>query len=418
MMLCFALCLSSSCQQAAEEDRTPHFDGKAWKHQEETHTYVQKNIRFMENSNAVFSVSVPEAYMKDETVNSFTKVTAPSVIVLGSEDTQAYTDAGFTAVSLYPETGCPLGAVSVKGLIRFLRCFTADIPGSMNRLWIVGNGRYGTIAASCAASGNDGTFDRYLEQYGALQTDENGRTLSDTPEGVFIGNAYLECGYADGAYEWMIGRHDPERAENELAAALASEYGAMISAMEYQDENGAILLNDPGEDGMFAEGAYTEYLLAKMREADPSLQDLRDYAETYAEKDDAVPALDRRNRDSDLNALFHGHFDATVHAVLAGMEDSQAEEWDSDLYAKDEAGITLITRMNLYEPLYFLRTVKTAERAKYWIISSSLAERKTALCSDIDLYLVLKENRTDAALLMSREACDESTVVSAILAKY
>ena len=77
-----------------------------------------------------------------------------------------------------------------------------------------------------------------------------------------------------------------------------------------------------------------------------------------------------------------------------GWNSSYVKDWAEDLTAVDALKINMETRMNMFNPLYFLsghyEGFGTARVAKHWRVNSGLFQTDTSLCTEMNLALALK----------------------------
>lgn len=126
-----------------------------------------------------------------------------------------------------------------------------------------------------------------------------------------------------------------------------------------------------------------------------------------------VGAFDGLSRQQTENKLFatrtrnSGHYDATISELLSknankykklkGYKASYAKAYASDLKQVDAQGNTMATRLNLYNPMYYLnknyKGYNTSKVAKYWRIRTGINQSDTALTVETNLALALKQNR-------------------------
>lgn len=124
----------------------------------------------------------------------------------------------------------------------------------------------------------------------------------------------------------------------------------------------------------------------------------------------AFDSLDRSQAENDLfgnDANESLHFDACMAALLkknqssyAGYSDFSAAyvtDYANDLKQKDSLGNTIQTRLNMYNPMYYLNKYYkgngTSKVAKYWRIRTGIDQGDTALTTETNLALALKQNK-------------------------
>lgn len=112
----------------------------------------------------------------------------------------------------------------------------------------------------------------------------------------------------------------------------------------------------------------------------------------------SVGAFDDLNRSQGENTLFgigdgQGlHFDPIMAEALAGTE--KGDEYTQDLTVVDSLGTDMQTRMNMYNPMYYLCDAydgyRSATVATYWRIRSGIEQGDTALTTEMNLALALE----------------------------
>ena len=124
----------------------------------------------------------------------------------------------------------------------------------------------------------------------------------------------------------------------------------------------------------------------------------------------SVGAFDEIDRGQGENNLFGDgsstslHFDAALAKLLADNADAYAafSDWDSayvtdyssDLEKTDSLGTSMQTRVNMYNPMYFLsgyyEGVGSSTVASYWRIRTGINQSDTALSTETNLALALQ----------------------------
>ena len=123
-----------------------------------------------------------------------------------------------------------------------------------------------------------------------------------------------------------------------------------------------------------------------------------------------VGAFDAPDRSTVINQLFGTdevsslHFSKMVNDQVDANRDAYAKgkgwnsayvkDWAEDLAAVDALQTNMETRMNMFNPLYFLsgkyEGFGTAEVAKHWRVNSGLFQTDTSFCTEMNLALALK----------------------------
>ena len=121
----------------------------------------------------------------------------------------------------------------------------------------------------------------------------------------------------------------------------------------------------------------------------------------------STPAFDDLNRTQAENGLFgidandSAHFDKTLSDLLnnnsakyskfSDYSSSYATEYASDLEKRDDLNSTMQTRVDMYNPMYYLCDYYdgsgTSDVANYWRINTGIEQGDTSQCVDVNLYL-------------------------------
>jgi hypothetical protein len=165
-----------------------------------------------------------------KTVGNYTAETAPIVFPVntGGYAAQAaptsysysglseYLDAGF----IYVYAGCrgksngtdyaggaPWGVTDLKAAIRYIRYNSEELPGDSDSVFVFGMSGGGAQSALLGATGDSELYTPYLESIGAIMTDDNGNTISDSVTGTMAWCPITSLDYANEAYEWNMGQY-------------------------------------------------------------------------------------------------------------------------------------------------------------------------------------------------------------------
>ena len=123
----------------------------------------------------------------------------------------------------------------------------------------------------------------------------------------------------------------------------------------------------------------------------------------------SVPAFDDLERSQAENGVFgfnsneSAHFDKTVADLLSKNSDKYsqyddyssdyASEYESDLAKTDSQNNSMETRVNMYNPMYYLCDyydgAGSSDVAKYWRINTGIEQGDTSQCVDVNLYLAV-----------------------------
>lgn len=125
----------------------------------------------------------------------------------------------------------------------------------------------------------------------------------------------------------------------------------------------------------------------------------------------SVAAFDDLNRSQAENGLFgidgnsSSHFDEILAGLLANNSDkyskysdyssNYATEYQNDLSKNDSLNNTMKTRVNMYNPMYYLcdyyNGSGSSDVAKYWRINTGIEQGDTSQCVDVNLYLAVNQ---------------------------
>ena len=129
------------------------------------------------------------------------------------------------------------------------------------------------------------------------------------------------------------------------------------------------------------------------------VRSVADFARALKNASKSVGAFDDLNRTQGENILFGygdgqgAHFDATMAQLLAGTEYTAA--FAEDLARTDALGNTVDTRVNLYNPMYYLcdtyEGYQTSTPARFWRIRTGINQGDTAVNTEINLALALEQ---------------------------
>ena len=160
-------------------------------------------------------------------------------------------------------------------------------------------------------------------------------------------------------------------------------------------------------DALNADGEWVTYDAATNTAA---ITSLAGFVNSEKNPSKSVGAFDDLNRSQGENDLFGNdasdslHFDATMAALLAENLDTYAQyaDWDAayveayatDLQALDKLGNSIESRVNMYNPMYYLLPYyagyQTADVATHWRINTGIMQGDTATTVEMNLALALE----------------------------
>lgn len=132
---------------------------------------------------------------------------------------------------------------------------------------------------------------------------------------------------------------------------------------------------------------------------------INDFAEAVKTASKGIAAFDQLDGSQGENTLFGygdgegAHFDSILAQILKDNGSSYASDYAEDLEKKDSQGHTVDYRLNMYSPLYYLLSssegYQSANVAKYFRINTGLWQSDTAVNTEANLVLALKNYGSD-----------------------
>lgn len=160
---------------------------------------------------------------------------------------------------------------------------------------------------------------------------------------------------------------------------------------------------ETAQDYIDALNAETEWVIYDSQSNTATITSVSDFAAACKNASKDLGAFDDLNKAQGENVLFGygdgegAHFDAVMAELLTGTEYEEA--YAEDLERTDALGNTVETRLNMYNPLYYLldyyEGYQTATVASYWRIRSGINQSDTALTTEVNLALALESYGTD-----------------------
>lgn len=154
-------------------------------------------------------------------------------------------------------------------------------------------------------------------------------------------------------------------------------------------------------DSLNTDGAWIVYDAASNTAVVTSVEDFVAHCKTASK---SVGAFDNLNTTQGENVLFGfgngsgAHFDP-VMAELLSDNAQYGEAYAADLKKADALGTSMQTRVDMYNPMYYLSDYyegyQSAQVAEYWRIRTGIEQGDTALCTEINLALALKNYGAD-----------------------
>ena len=375
-----------------------------------------------------------------------------------SSECKNYTSKGFVYVHAGcrgRDEGAPAGVTDLKAAIRYLRYTKSTIAGDTESIFTFGHSGGGAQSAILGASGNSELYNAYLEEIGAVmdQSDAIKGAMCWCPiTNLDIADAAYEwnMGLSRSGLSSGLSSEDTY-----VSKQLAKAYASYINKLGLKDSNGNTLKLSSTSDGYYQSGSYYKYMMKVVETSlntflknttfpysasqnggmpggpggngsdsssssgttyksaqayidslnrngtwikyDKStntakITSLEAFVKNMKSASKSLGAFDQLDSDQTENPLFGGHFDSYLKAIEAGTEYEDA--FTSDFEKTDSAGNTVETRVNMYNPMYYISSYydgyNSSDVAKYWRIRSGIEQGDTSLCTETNLALCLK----------------------------
>lgn len=154
-------------------------------------------------------------------------------------------------------------------------------------------------------------------------------------------------------------------------------------------------------DALNAQTAWVTYDSATNTATITSIADFVSALKLASKDLGAFDALDASQGENTLFGYGDGegaHFDAVMAELLKDNAE-YGTAYAEDLARTDALGISVIDRVNMYNPLYYLSEYydgyKTSEVAAYWRIRTGINQSDTALTTEVNLALALEDYGAD-----------------------
>ena len=309
----------------------------------------------------------------------------------------------------------PACVVDYKAAVRYLRFFSEELPGDVEKIITNGTSAGGALSSLMGATGNHPDYEKYLAEIGAMKERDD----------IFAASCYcpiINLDNADMAYEWQFldvnsyhrmnmdmdegGRPEFTPIDGEMTALqiktskeLASQFPNYVNGLKLKDENGAQLELDETGNGSFKE--YMKQVVIKSAQraidfgtditnkewltvCDGKVMDVdwHEYAKDITRMKTA-PAFDALAMDSPENDLFGDKETNLRHFTEYARENS--------LCNGKMAEEIVVKMMN---PMNYIEDVK-ATKTKHWRIRHGECDRDTSLAISAILALKLKEQNCE-----------------------
>ncbi len=346
-----------------------------------------------------------------------------------SESNSESTDSSNSNSSESASGGAPYGVTDLKAAVRYYRFNSSSLPGDSTKMISFGHSGGGAQSAILGASGDSTLYYPYLTSLGAAMKDTSGNLISDAIYGSMDWCPITSLDIADAAYEWNMGQFSSSntRADGtftgQLSDDLAKVFADYINQLGLKDDKGNTLTLEESSDGIYLNGTYYDYLMSEITTSyNNYLSDnsgasatqptsLEDFVTNYKSPSKSVGAFDSPEGQQTENNVFgdgnseYKHFDSyeaeliknnsSQYSSLSDWDSSYPSSFESDLSATDALGVSTKTRVDMYNPMYYLDDYYSgygaSNVAKYWRIRSGIEQGDTALTTELNLKLALSQ---------------------------
>jgi hypothetical protein len=135
-----------------------------------------------------------------------------------------------------------------------------------------------------------------------------------------------------------------------------------------------------------------------------TITSVEDFVKNSKKASKSVGAFDDLDATQGENTLFGyndgngAHFDPVMAELLKDNE-TYGAAYAADLEKQDALGMTVDTRMNMYNPMYYLSDsydgYQTSDVAEFWRIRTGINQGDTALSTEVNLTLALENYGRD-----------------------
>ncbi len=289
----------------------------------------------------------------------------------------------------------PACIADYKAAVRYLRHFSKDLPGDVEKIITNGTSAGGALSSLMGATGNHPDYDAFLAEMGA----------ADERDDIFAASCYcpiINLDNADMAYEWQFfdvnSINDNGRDMSDFQVKTSKELAALfpqyLNRLKLKDENGNILALDETGNGTFKEYMKQIVIKSAQKAIDDGINifdkkwliicdgkvtdmDWQGYAKDITRMK-LPPAFDSLTADSPENDLFGNESINVRHFTKYSEANSLC-----DMERAEEFIVKMLNPMNYTED-------DKAEKAKHWRIRHGECDRDTSLAISAMFVLKLK----------------------------
>jgi hypothetical protein len=266
-------------------------------------------------------------------------------------------------------------------------------------------------------------FAEYINKLGLKDENGNTLTLEKSDEGIYQNGSYYE--YIKSVIEKSLNNFLKDTAFPYTTGGSKKDIGGMMGGManggnrgERQTGMGGLNefemadgINRNGTNNASEEKTYStaqEYIDSLNKDVQwinydettntATITSVEAFVQVCKNASKSIGAFDDLDATQGENTLFGyndgtgAHFDSIMAELLKDTEYGQA--YSEDLKKTDSVGSTVNTRINMYNPMYFIEDYydgyKSANVAKYWRIRTGINQGDTALSTEVNLALALE----------------------------
>lgn len=302
--------------------------------------------------------------------------------------------------------------------------------------WNMGVTRTGlTDEEQTLSDGMATAFAEYINKLGLKDENGNTLTLEKSDEGIYQAGSYydylmetvetsLDNFLADNTFPYtvesgggMMGGGAPggngQKPDGNLPAmdgnatgASTTDYTQIDQISRSSSSTAAVTLSgtyDTVQDYIDALNEPYTWVKYDASTNKVTITSMADFVKAMKVASKGIAAFDELDAGQGENTLFGygdgqgAHFDSILAGLLTGTD--YEESFTTDLAKKDSAGNTVQTRVDMYNPMYYLSDYydgyQTSKVARYWRIRTGIDQGDTALSTEVDLALAAENYSSD-----------------------
>ena len=302
--------------------------------------------------------------------------------------------------------------------------------------WNMGVTRTGlTDEEQTLSDGMATAFAEYINKLGLKDESGNTLTLEKSDEGIYQAGSYydylmetvetsLDNFLADNTFPYtvesgggMMGGGAPggngQKPDGNLpamdgnaAGASTTDYTQIDQISRSSSSTAAVTLSgtyDTVQDYIDALNEPYTWVKYDASTNKVTITSMADFVKAMKVASKGIAAFDELDAGQGENTLFGygdgqgAHFDSILAGLLTGTD--YEESFTTDLAKKDSAGNTVQTRVDMYNPMYYLSDYydgyQTSKVARYWRIRTGIDQGDTALSAEVDLALAAENYSSD-----------------------